>query len=142
GTPFTPLNHYAPWNVDDDGAVVTPAGMATTEQANLHLVDPSAEPPSTSLDILLDGLFNQTRLLQLVRSYVSFDAGEDGLTRRVAKPHQYFAVSMAVRATVPAVEGDVRAGIVWHTQGSRKSMEMELFAAQASRHPKLHNPTI
>src|SRR5699024_10340340 len=71
-----------------------------------------------------------------------FDAGEDGLTKRVAKPHQYFAVAKAVGATVTAVEGDGRAGIVWHTQGSGKSMEMELFAAQVSRHPKLHNPTI
>src|SRR5699024_5367412 len=104
--------------------------------------DPSAEPPPTSLDILLDGLFNQTRFLQLVRSYVAFDAGEDGLTKRVAKPHQYFAVAKAVGATVTAVDGDGRAGIVWHTQGSGKSMEMELFAAQVSRHPALHNPTI
>ena len=139
GTPFTPLNHYAPWNVDDDGAVLTPFVDDATATDGISAIGAQA---ATALDVLIDGLFNQERFLQLLRGYVAYDAGEDGLTKRVAKPHQYFAVAKAVGATVRAVEGDGRAGVVWHTQGSGKSMEMELFAAQVARHPALRNPTI
>src|SRR5699024_806464 len=73
------------------------------------------------------------------RGFVTFSSGEDGLTKRIAKPHQYFAVTKAVGATAAAVDRD---GIVWHTQGSGKSMEMELYAHQIARHPALLNPTI
>jgi type I restriction enzyme R subunit len=127
GTPFTPLHHFAPWNVDDDGHPVEPA----------HLTD-----GETALDLLLSGVFNQLRFLQLLTGFVAFDEGEDGLAKRIAKPHQYFAVTKAVGTTVQAVATNGRAGVVWHTQGSGKSMEMELYANQVLRHPKLANPTI
>ncbi|WP_166846082.1 type I restriction endonuclease subunit R [Isoptericola sp. BMS4] len=143
GTPFTPLNHYAPWNVDDDGRVVGPDGHVETD---LHLVRddglPGAAEPRTPLQVTLDGLFNLERFGQLLRGFVAFDDGADGLAKRVAKPHQYFAVTKAVAETVRAVEGDGRAGVVWHTQGSGKSMEMELYAAAVARRPELLNPTI
>lgn len=126
GTPFTPLHHFAPWNVDDDGRVV----------------DTTQDPERTALDLLLNGLFNQERFLQIYRSYAAYDGGDGGLAMRIAKPHQYFAVSKAVGATIQAVETDGRAGVVWHTQGSGKSMEMELYANLVMRHPKLLNPTI
>ena len=129
GTPFTPLNHFAPWNVDDDGA---PAVQPRIEVG--HSVEP--------IDDALDGLYNQERFLQLVRSFTAFDEGADGLLKRIAKPHQYFAVNKAVGSTVQAVETDGKAGVVWHTQGSGKSMEMELYTNLVSRHPKLKNPTI
>lgn len=127
GTPFTPLHHFAPWNVDDEGRLLTAETMVEGE---------------TALDSLLSGVFNQLRFLQLLTGYVAFDAGEDGLTKRIAKPHQYFAVTKAVGATVQAVQTNGKAGVVWHTQGSGKSMEMELYANQVLRHPQLTNPTI
>lgn len=129
GTPFTPLNHFAPWNVDDDGARL--------EQPRIEGgVD--VQP----LDDALAGLFNQERFLQLVRNFTAFDEGSDGLVKRIAKPHQYFAVTKAVGSTVQAVESNGKAGVVWHTQGSGKSMEMELYTNLVSRHPKLKNPTV
>lgn len=127
GTPFTPLHHFAPWNVDDDGTVVAPADSVDGE---------------TALDLLLNGVFNQLRFLQLLTGFVAFDEGDDGLTKRIAKPHQYFAVSRAVEKTIHAVETNGKAGVVWHTQGSGKSMEMELYTNRVLRHPKLRNPTI
>lgn len=127
GTPFTPLHHFAPWNVDDEGA---PVDLS-------HLQD-----GETALDLLLWGVFNQLRFLQLLNGFVAFDGGEDGLSKRIAKPHQYFAVTKAVGTTVQAVATHGRAGVVWHTQGSGKSMEMELYTNQVLRHPKLANPTI
>ena len=129
GTPFTPLNHFAPWNVDDDGK---PLAQPRIEDGV------SVEP----IDDALNGLFNQERFLQLVRNFTAFDENADGLTKRIAKPHQYFAVTKAVGSTVQAVETNGKAGVVWHTQGSGKSMEMELYANLVSRHPKLKNPTV
>ena len=129
GTPFTPYHHWSPWNVDDAGAELGPDAVGVDGQ------------PLLALDAALFGLYDQLRFLQLMRDFTAFDGG-DQLAKRVAKPHQYFAVTKAVGSTVQAVETDGKAGVVWHTQGSGKSMEMELYAARIMRHPKLLNPTI
>ena len=91
-------------------------------------------------DRAVTGSCNQERFLQLLRNFTAFDEGADGLAKRIAKPHQYFAVTKAVGSTVHAVESNGKAGVVWHTQGSGKSMEMELYANLVSRHPKLQEP--
>jgi type I restriction enzyme, R subunit len=130
GTPFTPLNHYSPWNIDDDGLPV----KASTDPADTSL--------GVELEYLLDGVCNQERFLQLQRNFVAFDGGAEGYAKRIAKPHQYFAVTKAVGTTVAAVESNGKAGVVWHTQGSGKSMEMELYANLVSLQPKLKNPTL
>jgi type I restriction enzyme, R subunit len=131
GTPFTPLHHFSPWNVDDDGAHI-PEG---TTDPDGHVL--------SGLDLLIDGVFNQERFLQLLRNFTAFDHDDiKGLAKRIAKPHQYFAVTKAVATTVQAVESNGRAGVVWHTQGSGKSMEMELYTGLVMRHPKLVNPTV
>lgn len=129
GTPFTPFNHFSPWNVDDDATLVKPGQIVDGE-------------PMQPLETALLGLYEQLRFLQLTTSFTAFDEGSDGLSKRIAKPHQYFAVTKAVGSTVQAVESNGKAGVVWHTQGSGKSMEMELYANQVGRHPRLRNPTI
>ncbi|MFZ1287300.1 MAG: HsdR family type I site-specific deoxyribonuclease, partial [Candidatus Phosphoribacter sp.] len=130
GTPFTPLNHFSPWNVDDDGTPVV-FGQVLDD---VHL--------GTELEFLIEGVFNPARFLQLQRDFTAYDEGAQGLEKRIAKPHQYFAVTKAVGSTVLAVGSNGKAGVVWHTQGSGKSMEMELYANRVIRHPKLLNPTI
>ena len=130
GTPFTPLNHFAPWNVEDNGSPLTAYDL---DEAGHHL---------TGLDTLIDGLFNAERFLQIVRDFVAFDATDAGLVKRIAKPHQYFAVTKAVGSTIDAVRSNGKAGVVWHTQGSGKSMEMELYTAKVMRSTTLLNPTI
>ena len=130
GTIFTPLHHFSPWNVDDDGAVVDPE--ATDVDGN----------PVSGLEWALYGLANHERFLQLLRSFTAFDEGADGLVKRIAKPHQYFAVTKAVGSTIDAVDSDGKAGVVWHTQGSGKSMEMEFYTNLVMRHPRLLNPTV
>ncbi|KLO26410.1 DEAD/DEAH box helicase [Mycolicibacter heraklionensis] len=129
GTVFTPWNHFAPWNVDDDGRPV-------------EFGEPASDGrPATELDLTVAGVYNVERFGQLLRDFTAFDQDEAGLRKRIAKPHQYFAVTKAVGATVEAVDSDGRAGVVWHTQGSGKSMEMELYTAKVMRHPRLANPT-
>jgi len=129
GTPFTPLNHYSPWNVDDEGRP--------------YRANPDEwEPVRLEVEDLVNGVCNQERFLQIQRDFVAFDEGAEGYAKRIAKPHQYFAVTKAVGSTVDAVESNGKAGVVWHTQGSGKSMEMELYAHAVSRKPKLKNPTL
>src|SRR5699024_8680486 len=129
GTPFTPLNHFSPWNVDDDGAPV-PADL---------VIDGDAVLP---IETAIAGLYNPTRFLQLLHSFTAFDSGAEGLLKRIAKPHQYFAVTKAVGSTIDAVRTNGKAGVVWHTQGSGKSMEMELYTNRVMRHAELKNPTL
>ncbi|GEP37519.1 DEAD/DEAH box helicase [Nocardioides psychrotolerans] len=129
GTPFTPLNHYSPWNVDDEGRPFR--------------ADPDQwEPVRLEIEDLVNGVCNQERFLQIQRDFVAFDQGADGYAKRVAKPHQYFAVTKAVGHTVDAVESNGKAGVVWHTQGSGKSMAMELYAHAVAQQSKLKNPTL
>ena len=127
GTAFTPFEHFAPWNVDEGGEPV--------EQ-------PPEDGESLPSVLMIHGLFSPERFLEILDGYVTFARTDDGLTKRLAKPHQYFAVSKAVGKTVEAVRGHGQAGVVWHTQGSGKSMEMELYAHQVMTHPSLGNPTI
>lgn len=127
GTPFTPFEHFAPWNVDDDGC------LAPTETDG---------GITTKLELLIFGLFNVERFGQLFTNFTAFDETPGGLVMRIAKPHQYFAVTKAVASTVTAMTGDKRAGVVWHTTGAGKSMEMEMYTAKIMRHPKMGSPTI
>jgi type I restriction enzyme, R subunit len=127
GTAFTPFEHFAPWTVDDDGKPV-PQPASMTEELPVVLA--------------LHGLFAHERFLDLLNGFVTFAQADGVLRKMLAKPHQYFAVSAAVGKTIEAVRSDGRAGVVWHTQGSGKSMEMELYANQVLTHPSLGNPTI
>lgn len=128
GTAFTPLEHYARWNVDENGVPVDTAKAADFRD--------------TALGVSLYGLFEQHRLLDLLSDFVNFADTGDSKQKRIAKPHQYFAVTKATRAIVRATREDGRAGVVWHTQGSGKSEEMVLTAARAMKDPALGNPTI
>ena len=126
GTAFTPFEHFAPWNVDDEG----------------RPVKPNSTDADLAINLLLYGLFEQRRFIEILGGYVAFAQSDGGLVKRIAKPHQYFAVSKAVGKTLEAVRSNGHAGVVWHTQGSGKSMEMELYANQVLRHRSLGNPTI
>ncbi|MFF2557398.1 type I restriction endonuclease subunit R [Nocardia sp. NPDC058058] len=130
GTPFTALNHFAPWNVDDDGKPVKFGQRADPDSVGVEL------------EHLVDGVFNPERFLQLQRNFTAFDETAGGYVKRIAKPHQYFAVTKATGCTVQAYESNGKAGVVWHTQGSGKSMEMELYAHLVGIQPKLKNPTL
>ncbi len=126
GTAFTAFEHFAPWNIDEQGK---PVSQPTSDE-------------DVALSLMLHGLFEQGRFIELLNGYVAFAQSDDGLLKRIAKPHQYFAVAEAVRRTIEAVHSHGHAGVVWHTQGSGKSMEMELYANQVLIHPALGNPTI
>jgi type I restriction enzyme R subunit len=126
GTPFTPYEHFAPWNTDEFGARV-------------ELLDAEGIWDSGQ-NLALHGLFTQPRFLALVRSFINFVPGKR--MKRIAKPHQYHAVTRAAEAVREAAATDGRAGVVWHTQGSGKSEEMVLTTTLVMRDPALLNPTV
>jgi len=115
--------HYAPWKTVDEREVVT---------------------DRPALEVLIRGVFDQRRLLDLLRSFIVYSDEPAGLVKRVAKYHQFWAVNAAVESTIEAAgpDGDRRGGVVWHTQGSGKSIEMLLYAAKIMRSKRMGNPTL
>jgi type I restriction enzyme R subunit len=97
------------------------------------------------LEVLVRGVFDPHRFLDLIRYGVVFDRdAHDSVIKILAGYHQFHAVEAAVAATVKATRahGDRRCGVVWHTQGSGKSLTMLFFAGRIVLHPALENPTI
>jgi type I restriction enzyme, R subunit len=96
------------------------------------------------LEVLIRGLLTPDRLLGYLRHFVVFEDEVGGVAKKLAGYHQFHAVNRAVVATVVASgpDGDQRAGVVWHTQGSGKSLTMAFFAGRLILEPALENPTI
>lgn len=98
------------------------------------------------LDVLLRGVFDRQRFLDLLQSFVVFeeDTDTDRLFKIIAGYHQFHAVNAATAETVRASKqsGDRRVGVVWHTQGSGKSFSMLFYAGRIVREPAMENPTL
>lgn len=96
------------------------------------------------LEVLTRGVFDKARFLNLIRDFIAFDEIAGASVKMIAGYHQFHAVNKAVDSTIKAASkgGDKRAGVVWHTQGSGKSLSMAFFAGKIVRAPQLENPTI
>jgi type I restriction enzyme R subunit len=106
------------------------------------------------LETLLKGMLQPATLLDLVRNFIVFEKSkkEDVKTgliqiqtvKKLAAYHQFFAVNKAVQSTVNASgeNGDKRGGVVWHTQGSGKSLSMVFYSGKLITSPEMKNPTI
>jgi len=117
------------------------------------------------LEVLLRGVFEKQRFLDLVRHFVVFEEDTGGVViKKLAGYHQFHAVTVAVEETVRAAgvgiaaheprggyfavrqpggaEGDRRVGVVWHTQGSGKSLTMVFYAGRLVLEPAMQNPTL
>ncbi|AEW76274.1 LOW QUALITY PROTEIN: ribosomal protein L7/L12 [Aggregatibacter actinomycetemcomitans ANH9381] len=97
------------------------------------------------LQNLLKGLMTPQKLLDYVRYFVLFERASNGaLIKKIAAYHQYYGVNEAVESTVFATgeQGDKRIGVMWHTQGSGKSISMLFYARQIAFATELRNPTI
>jgi len=127
-----------------------------------------APPKSLELEVLTKGAFERQRFLELLQHFIVFEEDPDSgaLHKIIAGYHQFHAVNAAVEETVRASgmgevnltrqelghywvgrmhggkAGDRRAGVVWHTQGSGKSLSMLFYAARMVRHPAMQNPTL
>ena len=97
------------------------------------------------LQVMLEGVFDKRRFLDLIRYFIVFeDAGGGVLIKKMAGYHQYHAANLATQSTVQAAgeNGDRRVGVVWHTQGSGKSLTMAFYAGRVVWHPMMENPTL
>ena len=96
------------------------------------------------LQTMVKGVFEKKRFLDLIHNFVVFDDDGAHIQKKISAYHQYHAVNKAVDCTEEAVspEGDQRIGVVWHTQGSGKSLSMVFYAGKIIRHPAMENPTL
>ena len=94
------------------------------------------------MEVLAKGMLNKNVLPDLVRHFIIFHQNKEQITKIVPRYHQYFAVNKAVETTkvATAVNGDQRAGVIWHTQGSGKSLSMVFYAGKLVL--ALNNPTL
>ncbi len=138
------LERFMPWRTTD-GKEIAPKG-------------------APELSTLIEGVFEQHRLLSLLRHFTVFGETGSGLAKIIAGYHQFHAVRHAVASTIrasaavehmqedpadyglPSVktqgQGDKRAGVIWHTQGSGKSLLMAFYAGLLVKHPAMANPTL
>ena len=117
----------------------------------------------TELQVLLEGVFEPSRFLALLRDFIVFEDDGGAMAKKMAGYHQFHAVRVAVDETLRAAEllgaaepagryeagqqpggdpGDRRIGVVWHTQGAGKSLTMAFYAGAIVREPAMQNPTI
>jgi type I restriction enzyme R subunit len=117
-----------------------------------------ADPHMPELQVVIEGLCEHRRLLDLVRDFIAFEDDGARIVKKLAGYHQFHAVKAAVAETLRAAEmgrvtvgpggsrggkpGDRRIGVVWHTQGSGKSLTMVFYAGRVVREPAMENPTI
>jgi type I restriction enzyme R subunit len=103
-----------------------------------------AGPGSLEMTTLLQGVFDKSRFLDLVRSFVVYEEDRETVIKKLAGYHQFHAVRTAVWQTVRATAagGDRKVGVVWHTQGSGKSLTMTFYAGKVVQHPAMENPTV
>ncbi|MES2558393.1 MAG: type I restriction endonuclease subunit R [Bacteroidota bacterium] len=106
------------------------------------------------LEVLLKGMMNPATFLDLLRNFIVFEKSkkEDsktGLTqietvKKLAAYHQYYAVNRAVQSSIIAAgeKGNKKGGVVWHTQGSGKSLSMVFYSGKLITAPEMRNPTI
>ena len=136
---------FMPWRTVD-GAAIAPKG-------------------APELETLIGGVFEKARFLALIRDFTVFGDTGAGPVKIVAGYHQFHAVQRAVASTLRALpdralapredpadrgwpsvasqqEGDRRIGVIWHTQGSGKSLLMAFYAGQIIAHPEMGNPTV
>jgi type I restriction enzyme R subunit len=132
--------------VVSDG-MLTRVGSITSGRSRFMPWRP-AEGGAPTIEALIRGLFEPRALIDYLRTCVVFEEDERGeIAKKIAGYHQFRAMRKA-RASVldhlrpPSGGGDGRGGVIWHTQGSGKSLTMLMLAGTLIREPRMANPTV
>jgi len=122
GSLTSPKQFFVPWK-SIDGKMVADENMP-------------------QMEVMVKGMLNKEVLPDLIRHYIIFHQNKEEIIKIVPRYHQYFAVNKAVETTkvATAINGDQRAGVIWHTQGSGKSLSMVFYAGKLVL--ALNNPTL
>ena len=141
------LFYYNAFNVISDG-LDTRMGTITSDFTRYMVwKSENGEKPEEGglnyFSVLLNGVFPKARLLDLIRNFIVFQNSKGRTIKIIAGYHQYFAVRKAVERTRNALEEHSRkVGVVWHTQGSGKSLSMVFYTGCIVSDPEFNNPTI
>jgi type I restriction enzyme R subunit len=162
------LMHYNEVTVISDGLEAR-IGSLTANQEWFKVwrtIEGEFDAPATALELetLVRGVFERRRLLDLIRNFIAFEDDPDSgaVNKLIAGYHQFHAVKAAVDETIRATRsevaetpgtywagsmeggkpGDRRVGVIWHTQGSGKSLSMLFYAGCIIEHPAMENPTL
>lgn len=96
----------------------------------------------TYQDILSEGMLTKTNLLDLIRNFIVFEPENGRIIKKLARYQQFRAVNKALNRILHAESPKDRGGVVWHTQGSGKSLTMLFLAVKLRRIEELKNPSI
>lgn len=144
GTISADWERFMPWRtITGNDYYPPPTGCKSDEVLTFESSPSGGLRPE--MDVLLHGVFEKRNLLDLLRYFIVFEEDESGaVIKKMAGYHQFHAVNKAVAETVKASgpEGNRQVGVVWHTQGSGKSLTMAFYAGRIVLHPAMENPTI
>ena len=100
--------------------------------------------PQVDLKIMIEEVFRKDRILDILHNFIVFETDGSEIVKKMAGYHQYHAANNAVESTIRSSlpTGDKKAGVIWHTQGSGKSLTMIMYAAKIIKHKMMKNPTI
>ena len=136
--------------VVSDG-MLTRVGSITSERSRFmpwRPLDDREGGGAPTLEALIRGLFNPRTLVDYLRTCVTFKEDERGeIAKKIAGYHQFRAVrkartSVLARLKPPSGTGDGRGGVIWHTQGSGKSLTMLMLAGGLIRESRMNNPAV
>lgn len=100
-----------------------------------------AKETTLGIETLIKGMLNKKTLIELIRHFVVFEEDKETI-KKIASYHQYDAINKAIESTIKATRGNKKAGIVWHTQGSGKSLSMIFYTGKMVVSKELENPTV
>lgn len=141
------LFDYNAFNIISDG-LDTRVGTITSDFSRyMTWKSENGEKPTESdvnfFTVLLNGMFPKDRITDLIRNFIVFQDIKGKTVKILAGYHQYFAVRKVVESTQKAlIEKSRKIGVVWHTQGSGKSLSMVFYAGLIVSNPVFENPTI
>ncbi|QMS84837.1 type I restriction endonuclease subunit R [Candidatus Xianfuyuplasma coldseepsis] len=139
---------YNAFNVISDGHVAKAGTITSNEEwyMSWRTIDGINIAPKVlpQLETLLKGMFRKDIFMDIIKQFILFQENNNDYNKILAGYHQYHAVNTALESTYTATseDGDRRIGVIWHTQGSGKSLSMVFYAGKMVISQELSNPTI
>lgn len=132
---------------DDDLEIKEIEEELEREYRHRYYIFKETKQEMTSLEVLLKGLFRKENLLEFLQDFIIFEKAGETYIKKIAMYHQYYSVRKAVERTKKAVlQGltpeERRIGVIWHTQGSGKSLTMLFYARKTLKVKELENPLL
>ena len=130
-----------------DGVNARVGSLTATDERYMYwrtIKDETDKPQlEYELDTLIKGFFDKEHLIDYIQNFVLFEDDGKNIIKKIAGYHQFHAVREAIDSVVQAsTTGSKRGGVVWHTQGSGKSISMACFAGKLTKQPEMKNPTL